>query len=389
MPSSLFSKALNKLKEISKASVQKHKEILFIFRSLEGKFKHSSFHSETHRTVTIDFHTYENLIKLSSQLIDLDERVFKNLIMIQDSSITTDLIMKKMMALKFDFESMKKKVLRDFDDYNESCSKICSELFISELQVSKSQESVGEKLKSVLKSLVYPETLEVFIYQRESNVPVRLQSSFYKDLTTEEPELELNSKNDNKRLMHHISYLTQSLELVTESLLKILIELPNPNNKPNNSKSPDETKANLSLTPSELQNLMQKISKLHSRGSLTDEEARNMIGKISEIPISPPQGSPELDLKGKDLSIEVFTEDCPINLLPDKSRTPTTHSISRELQKRSNLFRKITKRVQTPNSKIGRNTSLPKASALVKFQTQPKSKHLKLKAKSPHSFLYI
>ena len=114
-----------------------------------------------------------------------------------------------------------------------------------------------------------------------------------------------------------------------------------------------------------------------------------MIGKISEIPISPPQGSPELDLKGKDLSIEIFTEDCPINLLPDKSRTPTTHSISRELQKRSNLFRKITKRVQTPNSKISRNTSLPKASALVKFQTQPKSKHLKLKAKSPHSFLYI
>jgi hypothetical protein len=330
--------------------------------------------------VTLDFHTYENLVKASSHLIDLDEKTYKGLTQLQDFAFNLERFQKKIKSFRFDFDLMKKTVVREFQRFTLSMRENC------EIGENDDVRSLREKLRTILNSLVYPETIDLFLYQKQSNVPVRLQTRFYKDLTSEEPELELNSRNENKRLINHVTYLTHSLEQVTEELLKILNDLPSPSRFA--FKSPEETKYNTSLTPHELKSLMQKISKLHSRGSLTDEEARNMIGKISEIPISPQHESPDLTIKKEDLSVEIFSEETPILTLMEKSKTPTNSSLSKDLQKRATLFRKITRRVQTPSKKISRNTSLPRASALVKFNTRDKSK-LKLKSKSPHSFLYI
>jgi len=234
----------------------------------------------------------------------------------------------------------------------------------------------------VLKTLVYPETIDLYSFQREMDVPVRLLNSYYKNSIPEEPELELNSKNQNKKLANYAEFLTKSLEKVSESLLKLFSHLfPKKQNKP-----PEDTFANQSLTANELKDLMLKISKLHNRGSLTDEEARNMLGKINELPVLACDESHELDLKNEKNETEVLIEDYPIN---EKASSPFARSFTKEFHKRPIPFRKTTKRIQTPNKRILRNTSLPRASALIKFNSRDKPKQLKIKSKSPNSFLYI
>lgn len=379
MVNSGFSNSFQNLKEIYKLSVQKHKEMLAIFRNIDQKHK-SPIHHDNQKPITLDHSTFESLLKTCSQLIDLDEKSYSNLVLLKEYSSSLDEIRAKIQCLKILQETISKNISQDLKTFKYALSDLNTRS--SKLVQSKiiPNESLKKRLKTVLNGLVYPETIDLYSFQREMSVPVRLLNSYYKDFTSEEPELELNSKSENKRLINHIGYLTKCLEKISEFLLKLFSDFfPKQQIKP-----PEDTIFNQSLTANEMKVLMLKINKLHNRGSLTDEEAKNMLGKISELPIVPSDESPELVFKSGELENLTETQG-----LQDKARSPFAQSFTKEFHKRPIPFRKTTKRVKTPNKRILRNTSLPKASALVKFNSRDKPKHLKIKSKSPHSFLYI
>ena len=381
MISSGFLNAFQNLKEISKSCVQKHKEMLMTFRNIEFKSKSSVGH-DNQKPILIDHSTLESLLRNCSQLIDLDEKSYSNLIFLKEYSLKFDLIVKKVQGIKFQQDLINKCIFQDLKSFKYFLSDLCSGYTKQAQAKLVSEESIKKNLKIVLKTLVYPETIDLYSLQREMDVPVRLLNSYYKNFVSEEPELELNSKNEKKKLVNHAEFLTKSLEKVSESLLKLFSYLlPKREIKP-----PEDTFGSQSLTANELKILMLKINKLHNRGSLTDEEARNMLGKISELPVIPCDESLELDIKNSNDETEVLIEDCIIH---EKASSPFAKSFTKEFHKRPIPFRKTTKRVQTPNKRILRNTSLPRASALIKFNSRDKPKQLKIKSKSPHSFLYI
>ena len=244
---------------------------------------------------------------------------------------------------------------------------------------------IREALASILKGLVSEETVKIFAQGQKPSFPVHLTKSYYIDLITEEPEIEINCESENKKIIHHLGFLLKTVEKVAESLLRLLRDV-------SQKCSPFDTKFDdfpyvTNLTPSELKTLKLKINRLHNRGSLTDEEARNMLGKISFIPVSPNNNENEALFKNPFDSLHEFDVGEPVTATHEKFSTALGQSFSKDLGNRIKSGKKLSKRNSTPGKKIVRNTSLPKAMIIGKTGSKEKSKQVKIKSKSPHSFL--
>ena len=244
---------------------------------------------------------------------------------------------------------------------------------------------IREALSSILKGLVNEETVKIFAKGQKPSFPVHLNKNFYLDLMTEEPEIEINCESENKKIIHHLGFLLKTVENIAESLLRLLRDV-------SSKCSPFDTKFDdfpyvTSVTPSELKVLKLKINRLHNRGSLTDEEARNMLGKISIIPVSPNGNENETLFKNPFDSLDEFDEGEPVTATHEKNSAALGQSFSKDLGKRIKSVKKMSKRNSTPGKKIVRNTSLPKAMIIGKAGSKEKSKQVKVKSKSPHSFL--
>ena len=242
---------------------------------------------------------------------------------------------------------------------------------------------IKEALTSILKGLVSEETIKIFAQGQKPSFPVHLTKSYYMDLITEEPEIEINCESENKKIIHHLSFLLKTVEKVAESLLRLLRDV-SLKCSPFDQKFDDFPNVT-SLTPSELKTLKVNINRLHNRGSLTDEEARNMLGKISIIPTSPNYN--EALFKNPFDSVHEFDIDEPVTATHEKFSTALGQSFSKDIGKRIKSGKKLSKRNSTPGKKIVRNTSLPKAMIIGKAGSNEKPKQVKIKSKSPHSFL--
>ena len=246
-----------------------------------------------------------------------------------------------------------------------------------------------EKIQKILKNLVPISILANFEKIPNFNSPIKLLNNFNISLITEEPEIELNSDSENKKLISHANMLTKALEKVAMELLKILNEECSQIPHKNQGDVKILEDLNNSISPNDLKVLKLKINRLHNRGSLTDEEAKNMLGKISIMPISPNHN--EIDnsafLKGNfDLSAEIICDENPVTETREKQEKLGA-SFTKDLNKKIKVLKSKLKRSSTPAKRITRNTSLPKAISVAKYKTKDKLKLLKVKAKSPHSFM--
>jgi hypothetical protein len=143
------------------------------------------------------------------------------------------------------------------------------------------------------------------------------------------------------------------------------------------------------VTPNEIKVLKLKINRLHNRGSLTNEEAQSMLGKINVLPVSPTNedSDPLCYLKTHfETSADVICDENPVTETRE-NRQALERSFSKEIRKKFKSMKRIPKRSSTPAKKILRNASLPKTVIITNSRGKDKLKAIKVKSKSPHSFL--
>lgn len=384
MVSSVLQASVKNLKDIHKAYLHKHKELFSILKEIEIKSICTNFPEDPSKPSINDPSTFQKIQKLAGQLLDLDQKSIKTLQVLQEKTSWLEKVKKRLKIVKHllsETEVIVIKELKSFDNYFKEASSSLIQ------QKSKNSpilvEKFKEDIKTILKTLVHPDTIQQFSTNLQVPQHIYLLKSFYLDVKTEEPELEQNFDVDTKKILNHMAYLLKTVEKLSESLLKVLRQLCVKQESP----QIEELNNMISVTPSQLKALKLKINRLHNRGSLTDEEARNMLGKISVLTVSPENQT--LNVAGKDqfgsTDVVEVVEDF-INMTFDKSKSPLGHSFSRDLNKRIKQVKRISKRTSTPAKRIVRNTSLPKAVIYNKFSNE-KVKQLKIKSKSPHSFL--
>lgn len=385
MASSALQASIKQIKDIQKGYIHKHKELFSILKEIEIKSVCTSFPHDPLKPSLNDSYTLQALQKVANQLLDLDQKSIKAVQVLQEKSSCLDKVQKKLKSVKSllsDTEATVIKELKSYYYYFKEANEAIKTQKPKNGQVS--IEKFKENLKIILKTFVHEDTIEQFSSSPKIPSQIYLLKSFYIDLVTEEPEIELNSGIETKKILNHMSFLVKSLEKLSANLLKQFRELyidkikqENPNFEEINSIAP--------VTPSQLKALKLKINRLHNRGSLTDEEAKNMLVKISIIPVSPDNESNKLEFKEQ---YETTYEDefDFNNVTIDKAKNQLTHSFSRDLNKRIKQVKRISKRNSTPIKKIIRNTSLPKAIVNNKIYKE-KVKQVKMKSKSPHSFL--
>lgn len=385
MASSALQASIKQIKDIQKGYIHKHKELFSILKEIEIKSVCTSFPHDPLKPSLNDSYTLQALQKVANQLLDLDQKSIKAVQVLQEKSSCLDKVQKKLKSVKSllsDTEATVIKELKSYYYYFKEANEAIKTQKPKNGQVS--IEKFKENLKIILKTFVHEDTIEQFSSSPKIPSQIYLLKSFYIDLVTEEPEIELNSGIETKKILNHMSFLVKSLEKLSANLLKQFRELyidkikqENPNFEEINSIAP--------VTPSQLKALKLKINRLHNRGSLTDEEAKNMLVKISIIPVSPDNESNKLEFK--DQYETTYEDEFDFNNVTiDKAKNQLTHSFSRDLNKRIKQVKRISKRNSTPIKKIIRNTSLPKAIVNNKIYKE-KVKQVKMKSKSPHSFL--
>lgn len=385
MASSALLASIKHIKDIQKGYIHKHKELFSILKEIEIKSICTTLPQDPAKPLLNGTYTLQALQKVANQLLDLDQKSIKAVQVLQEKSSCLDKVQKKLKSVKnllFDTEATVIKEFKSYDYYFKEAYQALKQEKSKSVQVS--IEKLKENLKLILKTFVHEETIEQFSSNPKVPSQIYLLKSFYIDLITEEPELELNSEAETKKMLNHMSFLLKSIEKLSANLLKQLRELciqkikqENPNFEDICSIAP--------VTPSQLKALKLKINRLHNRGSLTDEEAKNMLVKISIIPVSPENDSYKLDLR--DQYETTYENEFEFhNATIDKGKSPLAHSFSRDLNKRIKQVKRISKRNSTPIKKIIRNTSLPKAIVYNKIY-KGEVKQVKMKSKSPHSFL--
>jgi hypothetical protein len=385
MVSLLFSTSLNSFKEIQKSLSLKHKELFNIIKGIDSRAVSVKATQDSSKKFPADNNTIDQLLKLSGQMQELNQKSFQNIQILQEKFKKLETLKLLIKPVKLQLVQTEKTVLKELKLFENMIKDT-----ISTFKPKKSQSfeflDIRTRLVSVLKGLVHEDTVKVFASGLKPNYPVHLMKDFYLDLLTEEPEIEINCESENKKIIHHLRFLIKSIENITEPLLKLLREVSlkcSPSQEKN-----EELPYFMSVTPSELKVLKLKINRLHNRGSLTDEEARNMLGKISIIPVSPNNQETDLIFKNPfENSIDEFDEGEPVTATYEKQTNALGKSFSKDLGKRLKSTKKLSKRNSTPGKKIVRNTSLPKAMILGKANFKEKSKQVKIKSKSPHSFL--
>lgn len=382
----------NSLIDLQNSYCLKHKEIVKVVKDLEMKSVSLNLGQDCsycNKKSIVDLNALDQLFVLGNSLVELDQKNQKVLDSIQDNLKPYNLIKKFMNQARNELLNTEKSIIKELSKFDSFFSEFSEKLH----QLPKQENQfptihLQKKLETILSSLIHSDSLKSLQKNEVPKNPIHLLKPYYLDLTTEEPELELNCESENKKILHHMRFLLTSLEKLTESLLKLYKEttlsgltLPELNNE-----EPNIT----TVTPSELKVLRLKINRLHNRGSLTDEEARSMLGKISVIPVSPDNESAGIRKKPLfENSYEIFDEDMPVTATHEKKKKKNKlfeKSFLNEISKKVRADKK--ERKSTPGKKIIRNSSLPKAMIAGKGKlAKEKSKQVKVKLKSPNSFL--
>ena len=372
---SSFAVSLKALKDVHKAYMNKHKELFASLKESEirgaqglnlGKISESS--------------SAAYLSKLASSLIDLDQKSIIFLQNLTEKSKWMESVQNRFQIVKTQLMNTEKCIIKELKAFESSFGETTRMVKIAGSDRNFSVKT-NEKIKDVLKLMVSPEVLHKCLKSQVFQVPLRLMKNFYFDLNREEPELELHSENESRKIVQHMAFLVRTVELVAGELVKVIKDS---NDDLARTPELDRTYIPSSVTPSELKAIKLKINRLHNRGSLTDEEALNMLGKISVIPISPDHEASGFAFKAQELSNDY---DDDIDPVFDKQKHVFGESFSKDLGKKTKTVKRLSKRCSTPAKKIVRNTSLPKAILYNKISSKEKSKQVKLKSKSPHSFM--
>jgi hypothetical protein len=352
--------------------MHKHKELFTSLKELEIR----AAQGQNLQKMQNEMINAVNLTKLSSSLLDLDQKAFTVLQHFTEKSKWFESVANRFSIVKSQLATTEKTIIKElkaFEATFEESSRLVSKLSHS------SDSKMTEKVKEVLLSLISHDTLDRAL--KKQFVPIRLLKCFYIDFGAEEPELEVHSELENRKIVQHLAFLVKSIERVAGELIRVIKDS---DEEQYQTIQFDRTYTPTSVTPSELKVLKLKINRLHNRGSLTDEEALNMLGKVSIIPISPENNISETLFKKH----EIFTDfDQDFDSFPENQKSVFGESFSKELNKRTKPVKRLSKRSSTPAKKIVRNTSLPKAILYNKISSKEKSKQVKLKSKSPHSFV--
>lgn len=375
--------------DLQKNACLKHKDLLHTLKDLEKSSTSSNLAQDTRKKFLIDFTTLDHLFKLSSTLLEIDQKSLQGLQTLKENLKPFDSIKKLLKPIRSELINTERSVLKELSKFESYISDFSQQILqLPNQQNQVSSEHIQKKLEKVLGNLIQPESIQEFKKGFSTSYPVQLLKSFYLNLAIEEPEIELNSESENKKMMHHLSYLLKCIEKITESLLELYKDVCKPE-LVLSELDYDDMPSTISVTPSELKVLRLKINRLHNRGSLTDEEAKSMLGKISVIPVSP--GNESNGIIGKNLfenSYEIYSEDMPVTATHEKRKKKNQifgKSFLKEISKKVKVDKKVRK--STPGKRIVRNSSLPKAIIAGKGKLG-KEKRLqdKLKSKSPHSF---
>ena len=372
---SSFAVSVKALKDVHKAYMNKHKELFTSLKELEIRV------AQGHNIGKInDSSSAAHLSKLASSLIDLDQKSIVFLQNLTEKSKWMESVQNRFQIVKTQLMNTEKCIIKELKAFESTFGETSRMLKIASSDQNISPKT-NEKIKEVLKLILSPDTLSKCLKNQIFQIPVRLMKNFYFDINKEEPELELHSENESKKIVQHLAFLIRTVEHVAGELIKIIKDS---NDDLVRTPELERTYIPSSVTPSELKAIKLKINRLHNRGSLTDEEALNMLGKISVIPISPDHEASAFGFKAQEISND-YDED--IEPVFDKQKNVFGESFSKDLGKKTKTVKRLSKRCSTPAKKIVRNTSLPKAILYNKISSKEKSKQVKLKSKSPHSFM--
>ena len=369
-----FAGSVKALKDMHKAYVSKHKELFASLKELEIRA------AQGYNIAKIsDSSAAAHLSKVVSSLIDLDQKSIMYIKKLSEKSIWMESIQSKIKTVKAQLMNTENYIIKELKTFESSFEETSKLAKIFSTQKTYSTQT-NEKIIQVLKIMVLPDILNKCLKNQTLKSPLRLLKSFYLDFTGEEPELELHSENESKKVIQHIAFLIKTVEHVAGQLINIV---KGSNNELDKTQPTENNYFPPSVTPTELKVLKLKINRLHNRGSLTDEEAFNMLGRISVIPVSPDQ------------QVSGFGFDGP-HLLSDpdqgadfihKPQNIFEESFCKNFGKRTRTVKRLSKRCSTPGKRITRNTSLPKAIVCSKISSKEKQKNLKFKSKSPNSFM--
>ena len=364
------------LKDMHKAYVSKHKELFNSLKDLEIRAAQGYNIAKTK-----DSSTTAHLSKTVSSLIDLDQRSIIYIQKLSEKSKRMEIVQNSFKTVKTQLANTEKYIIKElkaFESIFEETSKLPNLSTPQEISPIKT----NEKIKEVLKIMISPDILNKCLKHATFTKPLKLSKNFYLDFAGEEPELELHSENESKKVIHHLAFLIRTIEHVAGELIKIIKDS---NNELDKTPVIEKNYFPPCVTPSELKVIKLKINRLHNRGSLTDEEAFDMLGRISVIPASPDNQN-----SGFGSDDQYNFNDFDKRLDPGfahKHKNVFEESFCKDLGKRTTTVKRLSKRCSTPAKKIIRNTSLPKAIFCNKISSKEKTKKTKFKSKSPNSFM--
>ena len=375
--------------DLQKNACHKHKDLLHTLKDLEKNSTPSNLAQDPRKKLLIDSKTLDHLFKLTSGLLENDQRSLQGLQSLQENLKPFDSMKKLLKPIRSELMNTERSVLKELSKFESYISEFSQQILQHPKQQNQvSSDHIQKKLEQILGSLMQPDSIQELRKGNYLSHPVQLLKSFYLNPAIEEPEIELNCESENKKMMYHLSYLLKCIEKITESVLELYKHVSKPE-LVLPELDYDDMPSTISVTPSELKVLRLKINRLHNRGSLTDEEAKSMLGKISVIPVSP--GNESSGVMGKNFfekSFEIYSEDMPVTATHEKRKKKNQlfgKSFLKEISKKVKADKKVRK--STPGKRIVRNSSLPKAIIAGKGKlVKDKKSQEKLKSKSPHSF---
>ncbi|OMJ71843.1 hypothetical protein SteCoe_29853 [Stentor coeruleus] len=331
------------IKDTYKYSALKHKELISVINSINTRTE-----SEHHEKVLIDKSKICKLSTLASDLIDLDIKHSQNLQSLTENLKSFSRVKRISKTLKSHLLNLEKIVFKEKKNFTIFCEDMTNSyktLCKTATPTSIKPLEIKEKLMKIIKTLVHNEVICNYDKLIKCKLPIKLLNGFYLNNPSEEPELEVRSDRENKKVWAHINVLTRHLEKVASDLLRIYwVDDKKPIIKINDSETNSflESRWNKSISPNEFKILKTKINRLHNRGSLTDDEAQSMLGKISVLPISP-----EAD-RSQNMSYfkntmenlnEIICEEDPVTETREKQQL--AKSISKEISKRAKSFKRV------------------------------------------------
>ncbi|OMJ87646.1 hypothetical protein SteCoe_10571 [Stentor coeruleus] len=339
---------LRNLKDSYKYSTLKHKDFITVVNSISTRPEIVIFKQEHHEKVLVDKSKIEKLSILASDLLDLDIKHSQHLQSLTENLKSLTRLKRISKTLKSNLLNLEKTLFKEkknftlfFEDMTNSFKSLCK----NAIPTSIKPLEIKEKLMKVIKTLVHNEVICNYDKLIKCKLPIKLLNGFYLNAPSEEPELEVRSDRENKKVLAHVNVLTRHLEKVASDLLRIYwVDNKKPLIKLNDSDTKNylESRWNKSISPNELKILKMKINRLHNRGSLTDDEAKSMLGKISILPISP-DADKSLNVSYFKSTMEnlneIACEEDPVTETREKEQL--AKSISKEISKRAKSFKRV------------------------------------------------